>query len=215
MPNFRCEQTPARFNNTNRCERVCVEVKRVFDACLQRKSVENAQLPVAFSCPPSRCSTVESVTNNGMAIISNLEITPLPRSACSRVRYTLTIPIQVVLSNNAGKNIVGTTSFTLQQDILLKVPASTALVPVHVEVTANVVGLNNSLSDSVLTTTLCVTIVTKVLARVILSIPTFGYPCIPPCQEFAEDLCEEIFNRPLYPSSNVPLGFEEILYPQD
>jgi hypothetical protein len=172
-------------------------------------------LPVAFSCPPSRCSTVESVTNNGMAIISNLEITPLPRSACSRVRYTLTIPIQVVLSNNAGKNIVGTTSFTLQQDILLKVPASTALVPVHVEVTANVVGLNNSLSDSVLTTTLCVTIVTKVLAKVILSIPTFGYPCIPPCQEFAEDLCEEIFNRPLYPSSNVPLGFEEILYPQD
>jgi len=95
------------------------------------------------------------------------------------------------------------------------VPASTALVPVHVEVTANVVGLNNSLSDSVLTTTLCVTIVTKVLAKVILSIPTFGYPCIPPCQEFAEDLCEEIFNRPLYPSSNVPLGFEEILYPQD
>ncbi|MFW5780414.1 MAG: hypothetical protein ACOCWI_03065 [Bacillota bacterium] len=212
MSNFRCEQTPARFCNTvaGKSERVCVEVKRIFDACLQRKSIENAQLTVAFPCPPPRCFTVESVSNNGLAIVSNLEITPLPRSACSRVRYTITIPIQVVLSDNAGNTVIGTSSYTMQQDLLLRVPASTALVPVTVEASANVVGLNNTLSDSVLTTTLCITIVTKVLANVIISIPTYGYPCIPPCQEYSEDVCEEIFNRPLYPSSNVPLGFEEM-----
>lgn len=201
----RIDNTPARFCSTpsKTIEKVCVEVKRIFDACIQRRSVENAQLTVSFPQPTAGL-TVQSVTSSGPAIVSSLSITPLPRSVFSRVRYTLTVPIQVVATDAAGNFVYGTSSYTLTKDILLRVPASTALVPVQIEATANIVGLNNALSDSVLTTTLCITVITKVYAKVIMSIPTYGYPCIPPCQEYAEDLCEEVFRRPLYPSGNIP-----------
>lgn len=211
MSNCR-NQTPALSCNTNtKCERVCVEVKRIFDACIQRRSVENAQLPVSFPQTPIFPVIVESVTTSGTAVVSNLTITPVPKCKASRVRYTLTIPLLVTVSDGASNIIYGTASYTLQQDILLKVPASSSLIPVMIEATANVVGLNGSISDSVLTVTLCITLITKVYANVIMSIPTYGYPCLPPCQEYAEDLCEEIFNRPLYPNANIPFGFEDNL----
>ncbi|MDD4315839.1 MAG: hypothetical protein PHC84_01610 [Clostridia bacterium] len=202
-----CRNTPALSNSSAKCEKVCVEVRRIFDACIQRKSVENARLTVSFPrVNDAIADPVESVTNSGPCVISNLTITPVPGSLCSRVRYTLTIPISVV-KEDCGNNVVtGTTSFTLQQDLLLKIPASSVLVPVEIQAVCNVTGLNGVLSDSVLTCTLCITIITKVYADVIISIPTYGYPCIPPCQEFEEDICEEVFNRPIFPTTGIPLG---------
>ncbi len=201
-----CRNTPALSNTTAKCEKVCVEVRRIFDACIQKKSVENARLAVCFPTPGNTIAeNVESVTNNGPCVISDLTITPLPNSACSRVRYTLTIPISVV-KEECGRVVTGTTSFTLQQDLLLKIPASSVLIPVEIQAVCNVTGLNGVLSDSVLTCTLCISIITKVYADVIISIPTFGYPCIPPCQEFEEDICEEVFNRPIFPTANIPFS---------
>ncbi len=204
---YRFDNTPARFcsSSTRTSEKICVEVKRIFDACIQRSSIENAQLTVSFPQPTTGL-TIKSVTSSGTGVVSNLNITPLPKSIFSRVTYTLTIPIQVTATDAVGNLVFGTSSYVVNKDILLRVPASTALVPVQIEGTASVVGLNNTLSDSVLTSTLCITIITKVYADVIVSIPTYGYPCIPPCQEYAEDLCDEIFNRPLYPNGNIPFG---------
>ncbi len=199
-----CRNTPALSNTTAKCEKVCVEVRRIFDACIQQKSVENARLIVSFPCGKGATGEeVESITNNGPCVVSNLTITPLPDSVCSRVRYTLTIPIAVV-KEECGHVVTGTTSFTLQQDLLLKIPASSVLVPVEIQAVCNVTGLNGVLSDSVLTTTLCISIITKVYADVIISIPTYGYPCIPPCQEFEEDICEGVFNRPIFPTASFP-----------
>lgn len=203
----RIDNTPARFCSTyaKTSEKVCVEVKRIFDACIQRNSVENAQLTVSFPQTPTGF-TIQSVTSTSPAVVSNLIITPVPKSCLSRVRYTLTVPIQVIATDTSGNLVYGTSSYTLNKDILLRVPASTALVPVQIEATANIVGLNSAISDSVVTTTLCITVITKVYALVIMSIPTYGYPCIPPCQEYAEDLCEEVFRRPIYPNGNIPFG---------
>jgi hypothetical protein len=111
--------------------------------------------------------------------------------------------------DNAGNIVYGTSSYSECKDILLRVPASTALAPIQVDASVSIVGLNNTLSDSVLTTTLCVTIITKVYAKVILSIPSYGYPFIPPCKEFEEDLCSEVFNKPLYPRGDVLFGCDD------
>lgn len=206
---YRFDNTPAKFcsPNTRTSENICVEVKRIFDACIQRSSIENVQLTVAFPQPVTLPGfTVESVVNSGDGVISNLNITPIPKSIFSRVTYTLTIPIEVVATDNVGNRIYGTSSYVLNKDILLRVPASTTVAPVQIEATASIEGLNNTLSDSVLTTTLCITIISKVYANVIVCIPTYGYPCIPPCQVYAEDLCDEVFRRPLYPSGNIPFG---------
>jgi len=206
----RIDNAPARFcgSTSSKCEKVCVEVKRIFDACIQRRSIENVQLTVCFpQCP--RNLVVKCVNSVGKAIISNLSITPIPRSIFSRVRFTVTIPIQVVAMDNAGNIVYGTSSYSECKDIMLRVPASTALAPIQVDASVSIVGLNNTLSDSVLTTTLCVTIITKVYAKVILSIPSYGYPFIPPCKEFEEDLCSEVFNKPLYPRGDVLFGCDD------
>lgn len=39
--------------------------------------------------------------------------------------------------------------------------------------------------------TVCVTVVLKVLAQVEILIPSYGFCPIPPCEEFAENVCDE------------------------
>ena len=45
------------------------------------------------------------------------------------------------------------------------------------------------------------TVVLKVLAEVEVMIPTYGFCEIPPCEEFAENVCDEFFSLPLFPQS--------------
>jgi len=60
--------------------------------------------------------------------------------------------------------------------------------------------------------TICVTIVLKILATVEIMIPSYGFCPIPPCEEFAENVCDEFFALPLFPPMSLcnegamPLG---------
>ena len=47
--------------------------------------------------------------------------------------------------------------------------------------------------------TVCVTIVLKVLAKVEILVPSYGFCPIPPCEEFADSVCDEFFSLPLFP----------------
>ena len=46
-------------------------------------------------------------------------------------------------------------------------------------------------------------IILKVLARVEILIPSYGFCSIPPCEEFADNVCDEFFSLPLFPSLNL------------
>jgi len=143
--------------------------------------------------------TVTSVNSSGDAIISDLSIVPLAGTTCSRVSLTLTVPITVVATNSAGSQITGTSSMTFAQDIVLKVPTDGVIAP-RVESTVVIVGLQNSfVSGNEVATNACVTIITKVVADVILVVPTYGYPILPPCQEYTQDVCSGVFNAPVFP----------------
>ncbi|MFA7163981.1 MAG: hypothetical protein WC097_07490, partial [Eubacteriales bacterium] len=39
----------------------------------------------------------------------------------------------------------------------------------------------------------------KIVAKVELLVPAFGFCEIPPCEEFSEQICDEIFDLPLFP----------------
>ena len=52
---------------------------------------------------------------------------------------------------------------------------------------------------------MCVTVVLKVLAEVDIMVPTYGFCQIPPCEEFAENVCDEFFSLPLFPQSSCAL----------
>jgi phosphoesterase RecJ-like protein len=43
----------------------------------------------------------------------------------------------------------------------------------------------------------------KVLAQVEILIPSYGFCSIPPCEEFAENVCDEFFSLPLFPPASL------------
>ena len=51
--------------------------------------------------------------------------------------------------------------------------------------------------------TVCVTVVLKVLAKVEIMIPSYGFCAIPPCEEFADSVCDEFFSLPLFPPATL------------
>lgn len=189
--------TPPMICCTNNCaEKTCIEVTKVFDACMQQNSLPST-LTVTFTGDPTG-ATVTSVSSSGPGIVSSTTITPIAGSLCSRVSYTLTVPMLVYATTPLGVQITGTSSLTIDQDLILRVPQD-GVFPPEVVAKVVIVGLSNSLVGSTLTTTLCVTIITKVVADVILVIPSYGYPTLPPCQEFTEDVCSGVFNTSVFP----------------
>jgi hypothetical protein len=191
-----CNSPALCCTNNNVAERTCIQVDRVFDACIQQRSVPST-LTVSFTETPTGVTAI-SVTNSGPGEVSDVEITPISGSRSSRVSYILTVPILVVATNAAGSQFTGTSTMTFVQDLILRVPQDGVISP-EIVATAVVVGVQNSLSGNVLTTNACVTIITKVVANVILVVPSYGYPILPPCQEYTEDLCSGIFDTPVFP----------------
>ena len=51
--------------------------------------------------------------------------------------------------------------------------------------------------------TVCVTVVLKILAQVEILVPSYGFCPIPPCEEFAENVCDEFFSLPLFPPASL------------
>ena len=47
------------------------------------------------------------------------------------------------------------------------------------------------------------TVILKVLAQVEILIPSYGFCPIPPCEEFAENVCDEFFSLPLFPPASL------------
>ena len=45
--------------------------------------------------------------------------------------------------------------------------------------------------------------VLKVLAKVEILIPSYGFCPIPPCEEFTDAVCDEFFSLPLFPPSTL------------
>ena len=195
--NFRNSNSSALCcTGSNACEKTCVEVKRVFDACMQQRSI-NTTLTVDFGSETP--TSILSLNNSGESSVTSLAVTPIPGTCTSRVSYTLTTPITVTGTNSAGTTITGNSSLSFDMDIVLKIPQDGVIAP-QIEATVVIVGLQNSVtSGNTVTTNACVTIITKVVADVILVIPSYGYPILPPCQEYTQDICSGVFNTPVFP----------------
>lgn len=180
------------------CEKACVDVKRVFDACIQQTSVTGETLEVDFGGEQTTGYTVTSLKSSGKTVVSDLVVTPISGSPCSRVSYTATVPVTVVATNATGATITGSSSLSINEDIMLRVPADGVIAPT-VDATVVVEGFQSTLADTEVVTNACITVITKVVADVILVIPTYGYPTLPPCQEYTQDVCSGVFSTPVFP----------------
>lgn len=204
--NFQSDRCPGQIKGNplnGLCEKVCVQVKKVFDACMQQSQLNDIVLNITNLTPdnptyPLTFISAKSLSSKGT--ISNLLIEPLPeRPNSARVRADVTIPVSVAYTDAAGVEGAATATVTITKDVILNVP-SASIMPYEIEAVVSLVSTLGTYTDlNQFTIDACVSIVLKVVMDVELLIPSYGYTAIPPCQEYTQEVCAGFFELPMYP----------------
>ncbi len=204
--NFQSDRCPGQINGNplnGLCEKVCVEVKKVFDACMQQSQLTDIALTITNPIPanptyPLTFISAKSTTSQG--VISNLLIDPLAeRPNCARVRADVTIPVSVAYTDANGVEGVATSSITITKDVILNIP-SASIMPYSVEALVSLVSTQGSYTaEGVFTIDACVSLILKIVVEVELLIPSYGYCALPPCQDYTQEVCAGFFELPMYP----------------
>ncbi|MBE7091161.1 MAG: hypothetical protein E7363_04525 [Clostridiales bacterium] len=210
--NFQSERCPGPIKGNpvaGLCEKVCVQVKKVFDACMKQMQEEGLSVTVENPVPANPAyplTFVSGRTLNSAATVSNLAVDPLPdRPRCARVQADVTAPIEVLYVDANGVEGRGIANVTVSEDVILFVP-SPSIIPYTVEAVVSVVAPEGEYVDGLtFTISACVTVILKVVMEVELLIPSYGYCALPPCQEYSQEVCAGFFELPLYPGAN-PVG---------
>lgn len=197
----------------NPSERVCIQTKKVFDACLKQISSENTL--VTLTAPkltkpvaPLEFNSGKSTTTSG--IITNLKVSRLPdKKHCARVECDTTIPVEIAYTDARNEKFNGVGNITVHNDVILFIPEA-SIIPYQVEAVVSTVcpeGHSNGITtyddESVVSFSVdsCITVILKIVMDVELIIPAYGYAIIPPCINFASEVCNGFFDLPLYPDS--------------
>ena len=186
------------------CEKVCVQVKKVFDACILQATLETLSVTLTDltpSSPSEPLTFVSGKSTSNKGTITALTVTPLAdRPGLSRVLANVSIPVQITYTDSNGVEGTGPGNITLTEDIVMCVPTG-SVFPVELAATVNMASPNGTyVSGSTFSITACTTVVMKVLADVDLLVPSYGYCKIPPCTEFSQEVCQGVFDLPLFPS---------------
>lgn len=180
--------------------KVCIQAIRVFDACMKQIALEDTTLNITYSTTPVLPITFVSAKSYGVLTLSSLSVTPIVNSCCQRVQFIANIPIEFygINANNVG--VVATGVITQKMDLLMKIPED-SVIPATIQCTGIVEGLSGAMDATIFTGNLCITLITKVVAEVELLIKSEGYPNIPNCQDYVEEICSKFMNLPLYPKN--------------
>lgn len=201
---------PLNGNWTNGlCEKALIETTKVFDAALLQTTETGVVLPLTDYNPENPTMPLTFVSSeadpNNPATISDVVISRLSdRPNFANVTGTVTIPVIVTYRDAAG--ILGTANSVVTYPInaLLYVPQP-SLNPVTIDVNAQFRSqIGTYTAENTFTVTGCLQIIIKVVATVMLLIPTYGYPCLPPVQVGETNACPGIFEQPIFPGTIRP-----------
>ncbi len=204
--NFQSDRCPGPINGNplnGLCEKVCVEAKKVFDACMQQGQLTDVVLPLSNNTPanPTYPLTFISARNTtSVGTISNLLVEPLPeRPNCARVKADIIVPISVAYTDANGVEGVATSSLTISKDVILNLP-SASIMPYTVEALVSIVSTQGTYTaTNTFTIDCCSSIILKIVMEVELLVPAYGYAAMPPCQEYTQEVCAGFFELPMYP----------------
>lgn len=191
------------------CERIAVQVTKVFDACLYQAQVENYRLTVSNFNPENPAfplTYISAYSTNAPAQVSNLVITRFDdRPNFARVQADVNVPVIVTYTDANGVTGTASATVTLSQDVILYVPQP-SITPINVTAFANVSStIGTFVDENTFNVTLCITLILKVVADVDVIIPSYGYTPIPPCTPFTGDeVCPGMFEMPLFPTAVAP-----------
>ncbi|MEG9429707.1 MAG: hypothetical protein VZQ61_02135 [Christensenellaceae bacterium] len=205
--NFQSDKCPGQITGNpmnGLCEKVCIEVKKVFDACMQQSQLNGVVLNITDLTPENPTYPLTFVSARSTAskgVISNLLVEPLTeRENAARVKADITIPVSVAYTDANGVEGVGTSSVTITKDVILNIPAA-SIMPYTVEAVVSLVSTQGSYTgENQFTVDCCVSIILKIVMEVELLVPSYGYAQIPPCQEYTQEVCAGFFELPMYPN---------------
>ena len=245
--NANSDNSPGMVNGsilTGLNQRVCVQVKNVYDSCMSQQQLDDEEIVIsnivpvlpgancqdpmvrqcscacednrcACTCPNGPISHQEAVENaenspnplprpygawtfescrssTTLGRISNLNVERLAdRPQFARVRCNVDVPLDVLFLDQRCQEWMGQTTITVSKDILLCIPED-SIIPFTLESLVSAICVSGSyMGDCTFEITVCVTVVLKVIAEVDIMIPTYGFCQVPPCEEFAENVCDE------------------------
>lgn len=205
--NFQSDKCPGQITGNpvnGLCEKVCIEVKKVFDACMQQSQLNGVVLNITDLTPenptyPLTFVSARSTVSKG--VISNLLVEPLTeRENAARVKADITIPVSVAYTDANGVEGVAVSSVTVTKDVILNIPAA-SIMPYSVEAVVSLVSTQGTYTgENQFTVDCCVSIILKIVMEVELLVPSYGYAQIPPCQEYTQEVCAGFFELPMYPN---------------
>lgn len=204
--NFQSDKCPGQISGNpinGLCEKVCIQAKKVFDACMQQSQFTDLVLDLTNNTPPIPTyplNFISAKSTVSQGVISNLLIDPLSeRPNSARVKADVTIPVSVAYTDANGVEGVATSTVTVTKDVILNIP-SASIMPYTVEAVVSLVSTQGSYTgENQFTIDACISIILKIVMDVELLIPSYGYAAIPPCQDYTQEVCAGFFELPIYP----------------
>ena len=144
--NFNSDRCPGNINGNplnGLNEKICIQAKRVFDACIMQNQQDDVSITLYDFFPenptyPLTFTSARSTTTTG--VISNLSVDRLQdRPSCARVQATVSIPIEVLYTDAAGVEGIAKSSITVNEDVILFIPQP-SVMPYSVEAVVSFVA---------------------------------------------------------------------------
>ena len=207
---------PVNNLDGNNCsEKICIQGKKVFDACMKQVTLQQITVSVSDVNPPNptvplRFISCKSTTTKG--IIENLVVERLTeRPKYGRVQADVVVPVEVTYIDSNNVEGVGQGTVTVPVDVVMFLPEP-SIIPYAIEASVSAVSPEGQYSQTqvidgvtyyIFVINCCVTAILKVTMDVELIVPSYGYAVIPPCQDYTEEVCSGYFELPLYPGGCV------------
>ncbi len=186
------------------CEKACIQVDKVLDAGMRQIQETNVQVTLTNQNPasPTTPLTFVSAVTNGDTVISNLNVERLTdKPNFARVSFDATVPIIVTYTDANGVTGTGTSTITIPNDVIMFIPQP-SIVPYRIEVFGAMSSpMGVYVSGSTFSISACVTLITRVLVKSEILVPSYGYCSPPPAQDYTQEICSGVFELPIFPTA--------------
>ncbi len=213
--NFQSDKCPCQITGNpmnGLTEKVCIQAEKIFDAAIKQSQIENYALTltdISIENPTYPLTFVSARSTASEATVTNLSIERQMDKRCARVQATVSFDLEVLFTDATGLEGTATATVSLNQDLLLYVPAP-SIMPFTLRAVVSAVAPDGTYNSDTqgFTASICATIILKISMPVEILVPTYGYCAIPPAQEYAQEVCAGFFELPLYPQgrSGCPTG---------
>ncbi len=208
--NCTSEKSPCRITGNpmnGLCEKVCIQAKKVFDACMKQSQEDGYVITVTNLTPANPTYPLNFVSARSVQTTANitaLQVDPIPdRPNLSRVQISYSVPMEVLYTDANGVPGKANGTVSLTQDVILFVPEP-SIMPYNVEAVVSIVAPEGVYSgNNTFTVSCCNTSILKIVMSVELLVPSYGYATMPTCQEYTQEVCSGFFELPLFPGENV------------